>query len=322
MDRASAQPAAAAGAAPEQARAGIDLDAHARRIGAQDRLATGVLTAIAGLVLLLLAAIVAFILFRGLGKVFQPGFLVNDSADKTLPGIATQLFDSFYMLIITLAISLPISLGAAIFFVEYAPDNWITSAASTAIETLSSLPSIVVGMFGSLFFVVVLGWGISIIAGALALTMFNIPILVRVIQQALEDVPRSQRDASLAMGLTRWETTLNVLLPAAMPAIVTGVVISAGRVFGEAAALIFTSGSAAVRLNFASVNPASPTNPWNIFRPAETLAVHIWKLKMEPSPGNDVIVWGTAAVLIVCVLLFNVLARVLGKALARRLTSE
>ena len=321
MDRASAQPAAAAGAAPEQARAGIDLDAHARRIGAQNRLATGVLTAIAGLVLLLLAAIVAYILFRGLGKVFQPGFLVNDSADKTLPGIATQLFDSFYMLIITLVISLPISLGAAIFFVEYAPDNWITSAASTAIETLSSLPSIVVGMFGSLFFVVVLGWGISIIAGALALTMFNIPILVRVIQQALADVPQSQRDAALAMGLTRWEATINVLLPAAMPAIVTGVVISAGRVFGEAAALIFTSGSAAARINFAAAI-TSPRSPWNIFRPAETLAVHIWKLKMEPTPGNDEIVWGTAAVLIICVLLFNVLARVAGQALARRLTSE
>ena len=271
--------------------------------------------------LLLLAAIVAYILFRGLGKVFQPGFLVNDSADKTLPGIATQLFDSFYMLIITLVISLPISLGAAIFLVEYAPDNWITSAASTAIETLSSLPSIVVGMFGSLFFVVVLGWGISIIAGALALTMFNIPILVRVIQQALADVAQSQRDAALAMGLTRWETTINVLLPAAMPAIVTGVVISAGRVFGEAAALIFTSGSAAARINFAATI-TSPRSPWNIFRPAETLAVHIWKLKMEPTPGNDEIVWGTAAVLIICVLLFNVLARVAGQALARRLTSE
>ena len=321
MDRASAQPAAAAGAAPEQARAGIDLDAHARRIGAQDRLATGVLTAIAGLVLLLLAAIVAYILFCGLGKVFQPGFLVNDSADKTLPGIATQLFDSFYMLVITLVISLPVSLGAAIFLVEYAPDNWITTAASTAIETLSSLPSIVVGMFGSLFFVVVLGWGISIIAGALALTMFNIPILVRVIQQALADVPQPQRDAALAMGLTRWETTINVLLSAAMPAIVTGVVISAGRVFGEAAALIFTSGSAAARINFATAI-TSPRSPWNIFRPAETLAVHIWKLKMEPTPGNDEIVWGTAAVLIICVLLFNVLARVAGQALARRLTNE
>ncbi len=299
----------------------VDLDAHAAKIGRADKLATAVLTAVVGLVLALLAAIVIYILARGLWKVFQPGFLTNSSADSELPGIAFQLFDSFYMLVITLIISVPISLGAAIFLVEYAPDNWVTAAASTAIETLSSLPSIVVGMFGSLFFVVVLGWGISIIAGALALTMFNIPILVRVIQQALEDVPRSQRDAALAMGLTRWETTLNILLPASMPAIVTGIVISAGRVFGEAAALIFTSGSAASRLNFAAAI-TSARSPWNIFRPAETLAVHIWKLKMEPTPGNDEIVWGTAAVLIICVLLFNVLARVVGKALARRLTSE
>ena len=300
----------------------VDLNAHAAKIGKQDNIATVILTVIVGLVLALLAAIVIYILVEGLWKVFQPGFLTNPSTNKELPGIAYQLFDSFYMLIITLIISVPISLGGAIFLVEYAPENWVTSAASTAIETLSSLPSIVVGMFGSLFFVVYLGWGISILAGCLALTMFNIPILVRVIQQALEDVPRSQRDAGLAMGLTRWETTLNVLLPSAMPAIVTGIVISAGRVFGEAAALIFTSGSAAARLNFASTNFASPTNPWNIFRPAETLAVHIWKLKMEPTPGNDEIVWGTAAVLIICVLLFNVLARVLGKALARKLTSE
>ena len=300
----------------------VDLNAHAARIGKRDKLATVILTVIVGLVLALLAAIVIYILAQGLWKVFQPGFITNPSTNKELPGIAYQLFDSFYMLIITLIISVPISLGGAIFLVEYAPDNWVTSAASTAIETLSSLPSIVVGMFGSLFFVVYLGWGISIIAGCLALTMFNIPILVRVIQQALADVPRSQRDAALAMGLTRWETTLNVLLPAAMPAIVTGVVISAGRVFGEAAALIFTSGSAAARLNFASTNLAAPTNPWNIFRPAETLAVHIWKLKMEPTPGNDEIVWGTAAILIICVLLFNVLARVLGKVLARKLTSE
>ena len=300
----------------------VDLNAHAARIGKRDKLATVILTVIVGLVLALLAAIVIYILAQGLWKVFQPGFITNPSTNKELPGIAYQLFDSFYMLVITLIISVPISLGGAIFMVEYAPDNWVTSAASTAIETLSSLPSIVVGMFGSLFFVVYLGWGISIIAGCLALTMFNIPILVRVIQQALADVPRSQRDAALAMGLTRWETTLNVLLPAAMPAIVTGVVISAGRVFGEAAALIFTSGSAAARLNFASTNLAAPTNPWNIFRPAETLAVHIWKLKMEPTPGNDEIVWGTAAILIICVLLFNVLARVLGKVLARKLTSE
>ena len=300
----------------------VDLDAHAARIRRTDRLTTAIITAIVAFVLALLAAIVAFIVVRGVGKAFSPGFLTTPPTAEENPGISSELFDSFYMLIITLLISVPVSLGAAIFLVEYAPDNLLTRAASTAIETLSSLPSIVVGMFGSLFFVVTLGWGISIMAGAMALTMFNIPILVRVIQQALEDVPQSQRDAALAMGLTRWEATRHVLLPAAMPAIVTGVVISAGRVFGEAAALIFTSGSAAVNINFASMNLASPRNPWNPFRPAETLAVHIWKLKMEPSPGNEEIVWGTACVLILCVLLFNVLARLLGRALAKKMTSE
>lgn len=300
----------------------VDLDAHAAKIGRQDRVATGILTVIVAFVLALLAAIVAFIVFQGIGKALSPGFLTTPPTADVNPGISSELFDSFYMLVITLLISVPISLGAAIFLVEYAPDNWVTKAASTAIETLSSLPSIVVGMFGSLFFVVTLGWGISILAGAMALTMFNIPILVRVIQQALEDVPRSQRDAALAMGLTRWETTLNVLLPAAMPAIVTGVVLSAGRVFGEAAALIFTAGSAPARLNFGSLNLLSPTNPFNIFRPACSLAVYIWRLTSEPTDGSTEIVWGTATILLVCVLLFNVLARLLGKFLSRRLTAE
>ena len=296
------------------------LDDHVSRINRQDKVATGVLTVIVGLVMLLVVAIIAYILVRGGTRALTPGFLTNPSAAEEAPGIVYQLWDSFYMLIV---ISVPISLGAAIFLVEYAPDNWVTSAAKTAIETLSSLPSIVVGMFGSLFFVVTLGWGISIIAGACALTMFNIPILVRTIQQALEDVPRSQRDAALAMGLTRWETTINVLLPAAMPAIVTGIVLSAGRVFGEAAALIFTSGSAPARLNFANpFNFVSPTCPFNIFRPACSLAVYIWRLTSEPTDGSVEIVWGTATVLLVCVLLFNLLARLLGKFLSRRLTAE
>ena len=209
------------------------------------------------------------------------------------------------------------------FLVEYAPEGPVTKIASTAIETLSSLPSIVVGMFGFLMFSVNFGWGYSLISGAIALTMFNIPILTRVIQQALEDVPSSQRDACLAMGLTRWETTIHVLIPAAMPAIVTGVVLSAGRVFGEAAALLFTSGmSSPARLNFLSLNFASPTCAWNIFRPGESLAVHIYKIYGEGSPEAQHIVWGTAALLMICVLLFNVLSRIAGNALARRMTAE
>ena len=236
---------------------------------------------------------------------------------------AKENLNSFYLLVLTLLISVPISLGAAIFLAEYAPDNRATAIAKTLIETLSSLPSIVVGLFGFLFFVLYLGWGFSIIAGAVALTMFNVPILVRVIQQALENVPRTQRDAALAMGLTRWETTIHVLLPVAMPAIVTGIVLSAGRVFGEAAALIFTAGQSAPMLDFTNFDLSSPACPWNVFRPAETLAVHIWKINSEGVvPDLEAVSNGTAAVLLVCILAFNLLARLVGKLLERRMTSE
>lgn len=299
-------------------------DAYLERSQRNDKIATGVLTLIVGLVMVVVVSMVLFILSQGISMLFKPGFLTEASrANGTQGGVAYQLFDSFYLLVLTLVISLPISLGGAVFLVEYAPDGPITSIASTAIETLSSLPSIVVGMFGFLVFSVNFGWKYSILSGAVALTMFNIPILVRVIQQALEDVPASQRDACLAMGLTRWETTVRVLIPVAMPAIVTGVVLSAGRVFGEAAALLFTSGmSSPVRLNFLSLNFSSPTCAWNVFRPAESLAVHIYKIYGEGSPEAQTIVWGTAALLMICVLLFNVAARIVGKALARRMTAE
>ena len=282
--------------------AGFDMAAHVRRIKSQDKVATVILTAIVGLVLVMLAAIVGYVLISGAGKLFDISFLTGKPEQFK---------------------AVPISLGAAIFLAEYAPDNTATHIAKTLIETLSSLPSIVVGLFGFLFFVLSMGWGFSIIAGAVALTMFNVPILVRVVQQALEDVPRTQRDAALAMGLTRWETTVHVLLPVAMPAIVTGVVLSAGRVFGEAAALIFTAGQSAPMLDFANFDLSSPTCPWNVFRPAETLAVHIWKINSEGVvPDLEAVSNGTAAVLLVCILLFNVLARFIGKFLERRLTSE
>ena len=302
----------------------FDMAARVRRINSQDKIATGILTAIVGLVLLILAAIVFYILVAGAGKLFDVDFLTSKPQQfKAGGGIGPELFNSFYLLFLTLVISVPLSLGAAIYLSQYAPENWVTNVAKTIIETLSSLPSIVVGLFGFLFFVLTMGWGFSVIAGAVALTMFNIPILVRTCQQALEDVPRSQRDAGLAMGLTRWETTIHVLLPAAMPAIVTGIVLSAGRVFGEAAALIFTAGQSAPVLDFTCFDFSSPSCPWNIFRPAETLAVHIWKINSEGVvPDLEAISNGTAAVLMVCILAFNLIARFVGKLLERRLTSE
>ncbi len=289
----------------------------------QDKIATGILTAIVALILIALVAIIAYIVVSGACKLFDIHFLTAKPEQfKAGGGIGPELFNSFYLLILTLLISLPVSLGGAIFLTQYAPVGPVTSIAKTAIETLSSLPSIVVGLFGMLIFVLQLGWGFSILSGALALTMFNVPILVRVIEQALEAVPRDQRDAALALGLTRWEATTQVLIPAAMPAIVTGVILSAGRVFGEAAALIYTAGQSAPALSW-TAPITSQANPLNVFRPAETLAVHIWKINSEGVvPDLSAVSAGTAAVLMVCILAFNIIARIVGKHMGKKMTAE
>ncbi len=299
------------------------ITVHAMRARRVDRIATSVLIAIAASLCLLLGIMIGYVLVMGAGKMFDPSFLFGKPQQfKAGGGIGPELFNSFYLLVITLIISVPLALGAAIFLVEYAPDNVIVHVAKMAIEVLASLPSIVVGLFGFLFFVLMMGWGFSIISGALALTMFNVPILVRVIQQALESVPLDQRDAGLALGMTRWETTLFILLPAAMPAIITGIILSAGRVFGEAAALIYTAGQSAPVLDFTCFDLTNPSCPWNIFRPAETLAVHIWKINSEGVvPDLTAISDGTAAVLLVCILLFNLVARFIGRTLSRRLSA-
>ncbi len=294
-----------------------------RKARIADKIATGVFGAIVALIIAGLVALIGYILVAGAGKLVDVGFLTGKPEQfKEGGGIGPELFNSFYLLVLTLIISLPLSLGAAIYLTQYAPQGPVTNAAKTAIETLSSLPSIVVGLFGMLVFVLTLGWGFSIISGAVALTMFNIPILVRVIQQALEAVPRDQRDAALALGLTRWEATVHVLVPEAMPAIVTGVILSAGRVFGEAAALIYTAGQSAPALNWAA--PITSTaHPLNVFRPAETLAVHIWKINSEGVvPDLAAVSAGTAAVLMLCILAFNLIARIIGRALERRLTAQ
>ena len=300
-----------------------DYTATAKSDRAKDKAATVILAILVGAIIVGLVAIVGYILVSGAYKILDPGFLTGEPEQfKAGGGVGPELFNSFYLLVLTLIISVPLSLGAAIFLTQYAPQGVVTNVAKTAIETLSSLPSIVVGLFGMLVFVLNFGWGFSIISGALALTMFNVPILVRVIQQALEAVPRDQRDAALALGLTRWEATIHVLVPAAMPAIVTGVILSAGRVFGEAAALIYTAGQSAPALDW-SAPITSLSNPLNIFRPAETLAVHIWKINSEGVvPDLSAVSAGTAAILMVCILAFNIIARIAGRALERKLTAE
>lgn len=236
-------------------------------------------------------------------------------------GVRDQLFNSIYLLILTIVISLPIALGAAIYLAEYAKDNWFTNLIRTTIEILSSLPSIVVGLFGYLLFVVQFGFGFSIISGALALTFFNLPILTSNIEQAIKGVPDSQREAGLALGLSNWKIIRGIVLPAALR-ILTGIILSAGRIFGEAAALIYTAGQSGSTIDYSNWNPFSPTSFLNVMRPAETLAVHIWKVNTEGIiPDATVVSAATSALLVIVVIVFNLGARALGNKLYKKLTA-
>lgn len=287
-----------------------------------DKIATIVLYVISGIIVLILASLLSYILIRGIPHISW-NFLTQPS--KTFQaggGIGIQLFNSIYLLFITMIISIPISLGAGIYLSEYARKNWITDVIRTSIEILSSLPSVVVGLFGFLVFVIQAGFGFSIISGALALTFFNLPLLTRNVEESLKAIPFTQREAGLSLGLSRWETVTKVIVPEALPGILTGIILGSGRIFGEAAALIYTAGQSAPALDFTNWNPLSISSPLNIFRQAETLAVHIWKINSEGNmPDGAQVSAGASAVLIIAVLLFNFLARFLGKRLHKKITS-
>ncbi|AOA02740.1 MAG: phosphate ABC transporter permease PstA [Carnobacterium sp.] len=287
-----------------------------------DKLAVGILYGISGIIVLILFSLLAFILWRGVPHLSWE-FLTSPAKTFTKGGgIGIQLFNSFYLLILTMLISVPISLGAGIYLSEYAKKNWITDVIRTAIEVLSSLPSIVVGLFGFLIFVVQMGFGFSILSGALALTLFNLPLLTRTVEDSLRAISPTQREAGLALGLSRWETVTKIITPAALPGILTGMILAAGRVFGEAAALIYTAGQSAPALDFSNWNPLYISSPLNPMRPAETLAVHIWKVNSEGiMPDAAAVSAGASAVLIISVLLFNFLARFLGKWIHKKATS-
>lgn len=287
-----------------------------------DRIATGVFSAFAAIITLVLAGLLGYILFHGLAQINLDFLTSPSSSYKAGGGIGPQLFNSFYILLITMIFTVPLGLGGGIYMAEYAKPGKITNIIRTSIEVLASLPSIVLGLFGLLVFVNLTGWGYSILSGALTLTIFNLPVMVRVCEDAIRSVPREQKEAGLALGLTHWHTIKTILVPSAFPTILTGAILASGRVFGEAAALLFTAGLTTPRLDFANWNPFSPDSPLNIFRPAETLAVHIWAVNSEGLiPDAREVADGASAVLIISVLLFNLFARWLGGVIHKRLTA-
>ena len=292
---------------------------HAKKL---DKLATAVLYTIAGIIVTILASLILYILVRGLPHVSWSFLTGKSSSYQAGGGIGIQLYNSFFLLVITLFISVPLSMGAGIFLAEYAKKGRITNFVRTCIEILSSLPSVVVGLFGYLIFVVQFEYGFSIISGALALTVFNLPQMTRNVEDSLNHVHHTQREAGLALGLSRWETVLHVVIPEALPGIVTGIVLASGRIFGEAAALIYTAGQSAPALDWSNWNVLSVSSPISIFRQAETLAVHIWKVNSEGTiPDGTLVSAGSAAVLLIFILIFNFGARKLGSYLHKKLTA-
>ncbi len=292
---------------------------HAKKL---DKLATAVLYTIAGIIVTILASLILYILVRGLPHVSWSFLTGKSSSYQAGGGIGIQLYNSFFLLVITLFISVPLSMGAGIYLAEYAKKGRVTNFVRTCIEILSSLPSVVVGLFGYLIFVVQFEYGFSIISGALALTVFNLPQMTRNVEDSLKNVHHTQREAGLALGLSRWETVLHVVVPEALPGIVTGIVLASGRIFGEAAALIYTAGQSAPALDWSNWNVLSVSSPISIFRQAETLAVHIWKVNSEGTiPDGTLVSAGSAAVLLIFILIFNFGARKLGSYLHKKLTA-
>lgn len=288
-----------------------------------DKTATFVFYLVAGLIIGLLVSFVGYILFHG-AQAINWHFLTSPPENfKAGGGIGPQLFNSFYMLILTMIFLIPVGLGAGIYLAEYTRSGIITNIIRICIETLTSLPSIVVGLFGLLIFVNKLGWGFSLMAGAMALTVLNLPVIVRISEESIRGVQNEIKEASLALGANRWQTIVRVVLPAAFPGLVTGVIITAGRVFGEAAALIFTAGQSSPILDFTNWNPGDITSPLNPFRPAATLAVHIWKINSEGLvPDIRKVADGSAAILILVVLVFNIIARWLGRKIHKKLSAQ
>ena len=292
---------------------------HAKKL---DKLATAVLYSISGIIVTILASLILYILVRGLPHVSWSFLTGKSSSYQAGGGIGIQLYNSFFLLVITLIISVPLSMGAGIYLAEYAKKGPVTNFVRTCIEILSSLPSVVVGLFGYLIFVVQFEYGFSIISGALALTVFNLPQMTRNVEDSLKYVHHTQREAGLALGISRWETVVHVVIPEALPGIVTGVVLASGRIFGEAAALIYTAGQSAPALDWSNWNILSVTSPISIFRQAETLAVHIWKVNSEGTiPDATIVSAGSAAVLLIFILIFNFGARKLGSYLHKKLTA-
>jgi phosphate transport system permease protein len=244
-----------------------------------------------------LAAIVGAVAFRD----HLPRFLIGlPSETRAGGGIGPEIFNTLYFAVLSTLVTLPIGVGAALYMARFAKQPRFVATLRTALDTLASLPSIVYGLFGFLVFVVQMKLGYSLFAGAIVLAILNLPLVVGVTEESLRAVPRELEEASLALGATPVQTALRISVPYAWPGILSALVLSVGRVFAESAPLIMTAGTTISRGTAYSLDP---------FRGGETLAVHLWYVNSAGlAPDRADVSAGTAAALVVLILLTNVLA--------------
>ncbi len=250
----------------------------------------------------LAALIIVGILFGIIGYIFVKGLPAIDLEFILEPprragkegGISTTIISTIYLTLLSLLIAVPIGVGSAVYLEEYAlSTSRFARMVNLTSETLAGIPSIIFGLFGFVFFVIYLGMGWSVLSGSLTLAVMVLPTIARTSQEAILSVSREYRENSLALGATKWQTTRKVVLPSALPGIVTGIILSIGRCVGETAALILTAGSSLGM-------PLLPTDP------ARTMAVHLYTLAMEGISTERA--FGTALLIVVLILIINYLA--------------
>ena len=246
-----------------------------------------------------LAIIVGYIFAKGAGKL-NLHFLISDYSSSGDGGILPMIVSTVYMVGVSIAIATPIGILAAIYMQEYAKQGKLVKAIRFATESLAGIPSIIYGLFGGIFFVVVLNLKYSILSGALTVAIIILPVIIRTTEEALKTVPDGYREASLALGSTKFQTLYKVVLPSAIPGILSGVILSVGRVIGESAAVLLTAGTVAQM-------------PGSIFDSARNLTVHAYLLTKEK--GDIASAASIGIVLIFIVLLLNTVAKVVAKKL-------
>jgi len=242
---------------------------------------------------MILLAIMGYIVIKGIGFV---NFEFLTSTPKRMGaegGIFPIIVGTFYFVTLTMAIATPIGVGAAIYLSEYTRDNLLTRTIRFTTELLAGVPSIIFGLFGYAFFVILLkeytgGW--SLISGALTATCMILPILIRASEEALKTVPKSYREGSFALGATKWQTVYKVVLPTAIPGILTGIILSIGRAVGETAALLLTLGGSLLLAT-------------SMYHGTRTLPMHLYMVAMET--GNMDQAFATGVVLLFVLLFIN-----------------